>query len=214
MPALIDSNNKGEKIMTSNTLEQPVIAVNQPLTASELDRARLYLEQTQNGITGAIKYLSEPQWKFKPAADRWSIAENVEHIVHVQELVLGPIRNTLAEAPSAPPHPDYERIDEIVIAQFPNRLSKFPSPEPPTGGFTHPEALPRLSTNHARFNEYLETTPGLRHHTVEARPLKALSNGAYESMDGYQWILAAAAHTERHTKQILEVMAEADFPAR
>jgi hypothetical protein len=31
-------------------------------------------------------------------------------------------------------------------------------------------------------------------------------------MDGYQWILAAAARTERHTKQILEVKAEAGFP--
>jgi hypothetical protein len=31
-------------------------------------------------------------------------------------------------------------------------------------------------------------------------------------MDGYQWILAAAAHAERHTKQILEVIANAAFP--
>jgi hypothetical protein len=31
-------------------------------------------------------------------------------------------------------------------------------------------------------------------------------------MDGYQWILAAAAHTERHAKQMLEVKADDDFP--
>ncbi|MGA7238566.1 MAG: DinB family protein, partial [Bryobacteraceae bacterium] len=151
--------------MTTNIVEQRA-AVNQPLTTSELERAHLYLEQTQNGIVGAIKYLSEPQWKFKPAADRWSVAEIMEHIVHVQELVLGPIRCQLAEAPSSPAHPDYERIDEIVIANFPNRLSKFPSPQQPAGGLAPQEALRRLSTNHARLNEYLETTPDLRHHTV------------------------------------------------
>jgi hypothetical protein len=199
--------------MTSNILEQPA-AVNQPLTTSELDRARLYLEQTQNGVVGAIKHLSEPQWKFKPAADRWSIAEIMEHIVHVQELVLGPIRGQLAAAPTAAAHPDHARIDEIVIGYFPNRLNKFPSPQEPAGGLAPQEALRRLSTNHARLNEYLETTPDLRHHTVEARPLRAVSKGAFDSMDGYQWILAAAAHTERHTKQILEVIAAADFPAR
>ncbi len=200
--------------MTSNTLEQPVIAMTQPLTTSELDRARLYLEQTQNGVTGAIKHLSESQWNFKPAADRWSIAEIMEHIVHVQELVLGPIRDQLAAAPSTPAHPEYERIDEIVVGHFPNRLSKFPSPLQPAGGLAPQEAFRRLSINHARLNEYLETTPDLRHHTVEARPLRAVSKGAFDSMDGYQWILATAAHTERHTKQILEVIAAADFPAR
>ncbi len=31
-------------------------------------------------------------------------------------------------------------------------------------------------------------------------------------MDGYQWVLAAAAHTERHAKQMLEVIAEDTFP--
>jgi len=30
-------------------------------------------------------------------------------------------------------------------------------------------------------------------------------------IDGYQWILAASAHTERHTKQILEVRADPGF---
>ena len=57
-------------------------------------------------------------------------------------------------------------------------------------------------------------SPDLRQHAVEALPLKAISKGEYDKMDGYQWILAAAAHTERHTKQILEVRADANFPAK
>jgi hypothetical protein len=204
---------QGENFMTSTVLAQPA-AVDQPLSTSELDRARLYLEQTHNGVVGAIKLLSEPQWNFKPPAGRWSIAENVEHIVFVMEIVLGPIRDQLAAAPSAPANPAYSQIDDIVIGRFPDRLTKFPSPQPPAGGFERREALGRIAKNYARLNEYLETTPDLRHHTVEARPLKAVSNGAFESMDGYQWILAASAHTERHTKQILEVIAETDFPVR
>ena len=196
----------------ASTIMKPA-NVNQPLTAFELDRARLYLEQTHNGVIGAIKLLSEPQWNFKPAADRWSIAENVEHIVFVLEVVLGPIRDQLAAAPLAPANPAFSQIDDLVIGRFPDRSAKFPSPQPPAGGFARTEALGRIAKDYARLIEYLEATPDLRRHTVEARPLKAVSNGAFKSMDGYQWILAAAAHTERHTKQILEVIAEAEFPA-
>ena len=29
---------------------------------------------------------------------------------------------------------------------------------------------------------------------------------------GYQWVLAAAAHTERHAKQMLEIRADDNFP--
>jgi hypothetical protein len=60
----------------------------------------------------------------------------------------------------------------------------------------------------------LESTPGLRQHVVESRPLKAISQGAYTLMDGYEWALAAGAHTERHTRQILEVRADANFPVQ
>jgi hypothetical protein len=68
-------------------------------------------------------------------------------------------------------------------------------------------------TNYARLTELLES-PDLRQHMIEAPPIKAVSKGAFDSMDGYQWVLAAAAHTERHTKQILEVKADAKFPAK
>jgi DinB superfamily len=196
----------------ASTIMKPT-DVNHPLTTYELDRARLYLKQTHNGVIGAIKLLSEPQWNFKPAADRWSIAENVEHIVLVLEIVLGSIRDQLAAVPPAPANPAFSQIDDIVVDRFPNRLSKFPSPMPAPSGLAQQDALSRLSVSYARLNEYLETTPDLRHHSVEARPLKAISKGAFDSMDGYQWILAAAAHAERHTKQILEVIAEASFPA-
>jgi hypothetical protein len=132
----------------------------------------------------------------------------------VHERVLGPIREQLAAAPT-PPEGACQQVDAIVINQFPNRLTKFKAPEfiEPTGALTLSEALDRLGANYIRLTEYLESTPDLREHAIEAMPLKAVSGGAHQLMDGYQWILAAAAHTERHTKQILEVMADADYPS-
>lgn len=191
------------------------VLAHEKLTAEELDQARLFLQQTQNSVVGATKGLSEAQWKFKPAPDRWSIAENLDHIVIIQERVLGPVMDQLANAPAPPADVDYKLVDAIVINQFPNRLAKFSAPEivHPAGDIAPAEVLNRLRTNCERLTECLESTPGLRQHVFAAPPLKAVSKGAHESMDGYQWILAAAAHTERHTKQILEVMADPAYPA-
>jgi hypothetical protein len=200
--------------MNVKTSGAATLAADQKLTAAELEQAHLYLQQTREGLVGATRGLSEEQWKFKPAPERWSIAEILEHVVIVQERVLGPIRDQLATAPGVPANYDYQQVDAIVINQFPNRLAKFQAP-----GFVNPsglapsEALDRFVKNYLRLIEFLETTPGLREHAVEAPPLKGVSKGSYGLMDGYQWILAAAAHAERHTKQILEVMAHANFPS-
>ena len=185
------------------------------LTSSELDYARLYLQQTQNGVVGATKGLSQTQWNFKPAPDRWSIAEILEHMVLTQDLVLGPTREKLAKAPP-PSERDNKLVDAIVANQIPDRTAKFKAPEflQPTGRWTPAAAMDRLLKNYAQLTEYLETTPDLRQHALDAPPLKAVSKGAYDSMDGYQWILATAAHVERHTKQILEVKADGNFPLK
>jgi hypothetical protein len=186
----------------------------QTLTASELEQARLYFQQTRDGVLGAVKGLSPAQWNFKPAADRWSIAEILEHVVFVQERVLERLRDQIPQAPPPPADHDAKQIDAIVIQQFPVRLSKFPAPEfaHPNGRWTASEAVERMTTNYDRFAISLESTPDLRAHALEAPPLKLISQGKYQWMDGYQWLLAAAAHAERHTKQILEVKAGADFP--
>jgi DinB superfamily len=196
--------------MSSNAL-----ATAPAVVTLDLDKARLYLQQTRDAALGAVKGLSEAQWHFKPEADRWSIAEILEHVVFVQERVLGERREALANAPPPPADYDYQEVDSIVIHHFPDRLTKFQAPEfaRPAGRWTTSEMPARLIHNCACLIEYLELTPDLRQHAVESMPIKAVSQGKYELMDGYQWVLAAAAHTERHTKQILELKADANFPS-
>jgi len=123
--------------MSSNTLDPAAFAVNQILTSAELEQAHLYLQQTQNGVVGATKGLSEAQWRFKPAPDRWSIAEIVEHMVVVQERVLGPIRDQLASAPAASAYSDYKQVDAIVINHFSQPLDQVPGAGIRTSGWRH-----------------------------------------------------------------------------
>ena len=201
--------------MTSTTSVAAERAAEPALTPSEKELAHLYLRQTQCGLTGAIKGLSDAQWKFAPAADRWSIAEIAEHVIFVFDRVLGPVLAGLATAPPPPSDRDCKQVDAIVISQFPVRLAKFPAPE-----ISHPaktlaspsEAIDRFSQIYAALAQHIDSAKGLRLHAIPAAPLKAVTQGAHESMDGYQWILASAAHAERHTKQILEVRADPNFP--
>ena len=41
----------------------------------------------------------------------------------------------------------------------------------------------------------------------------AINHPVFGQLDGYEWVLAVAAHSARHTKQILEVKADPNFPA-
>ena len=55
----------------------------------------------------------------------------------------------------------------------------------------------------AAAEDFLKSTTGLRDHVMDS-PLGKL--------DGYQFVLLIAAHSERHTKQINEVKADPNFP--
>jgi hypothetical protein len=183
------------------------------LTPAEIDQAREYLEHTRKHVIGATKGLTEAQWKFKPSADAWSIEEIVEHMVMVQERVLGPILQKLAESPIATNN-DSQEVDAIVMYQIADRMTKRKGPDfiMPTGRVQYAESMDRLLSNYQRLNEVLETATGLRRHIIEAAPLKAITQGKYQVMDGYEWVLTAGAHTDRHTRQILEVKADPRFP--
>lgn len=184
------------------------------LTRSEVEEARRYLEQARDNLYALTRDLSDGQWKHRPASGGWSIAEVVEHVVEVQERVLGPISHTLAESPESI-SADARIIDELIKVKFVDRSRKGNAPEfvRPTGRWEPAEALERLTANTARLLERLESTPDLRRHRIPSPPLAFLTDGEYTLMDGYQWILAAAAHTERHTEQITEIKADPGFPA-
>src|SRR4026207_847142 len=57
------------------------------LTKEERDRAIEYLKQTEKDFLAATEGLSDAQWKFKAAPDRWSIAEASEHITVTEDTI-------------------------------------------------------------------------------------------------------------------------------
>lgn len=178
----------------------------QEVTQAEKERALLYLETTKNGVLQATKGLSEAQWSFKAAPDRWSVAQVMEHIAASEDFIRGMVKEKVMAAPGEPGR-DLKKIDDAVVAMVPDRSHKAQAPEPlvPTNRFGSPDgAVKHFVESRATTEDFLKTTTGLRDHAVDS-PMGM-------KLDGYQFVLFIAAHSERHTKQINEVKADPNFP--
>jgi hypothetical protein len=181
----------------------------QDITQADRDRALQYLEQTKKGVVDATAGLSEAQWNFKPGPDRWSVAEVMEHLAVAEDMIRAMDQDKVMKSPIVPLRDpvDLKKIDDSVIANVPDRSHKVQAPEPmkPTNRFGSPEkAEKHFLESRAVTEEYLKNTHDLRAHTMDS-PMGV-------PLDGFQWILLLTAHSERHTKQILEVKADPNFP--
>ncbi len=181
-------------------------ALGQALTQADRERALQYFQQTRDGVVAATKGLSDAQMKFKPAPDRWSVAEVLEHITLVEDALFQNITEKVMKAPAGPADRDTAKIDAMVLAMLPDRSKKVKAPAEfvPKGRWTPEETLDRFLKARAKTVAFLESTPDLRAHVADS-PLG-------QPLDAYEWLLFIAGHSERHTKQILEVKADPNFP--
>jgi len=179
----------------------------QELTLAEKDRALQYLESTKANLLEATKGFSEAQWNFKAAPDRWSAAQVIEHIAASEDFVRdGLLKEKVMLSPHGQPDREVEKIDEAVVTMIPDRTHKAQAPDPlqPRNRFGSPEeSLKHFLESRIQTEQYLKTTAGLRDHVMD---------GPVGKMDGYEFILFIAAHSERHTKQLEEVKANPNFP--
>lgn len=178
----------------------------QEVTTAEKETALQYLESTKKGVLEATKGLSEAQWNFKAAPDRWSIAQVMEHIAAAEDFIRGMDVNMVMKAPAGEAGRDFKKADEAVLAMVPDRSHKAQAPEPlvPSNRFGSPqESLKHFLESRSETEKFLKDTSGLRDHVADS-PIGKL--------DGYQFVLLIAAHSERHTKQILEVKADPGYP--
>src|SRR3954463_3193694 len=135
-------------------------------TPADKERALAYLEKTKNGVLDATKGLSEAQWNFKPAPDRWSVAQVMEHIAAAEDFIRGMVKEKVMLAPAEPGR-DLKKIDDAVMAMMPDRSHKAQAPEPlvPTNRFGSPAgAVKHFAESRATTEDFLKSTTGLREH--------------------------------------------------
>ncbi len=184
-----------------------IAASGQSLTPAERDQALKLLSDSCDGVVAAVSGLSEAQWKFQPAPDRWSIAQVVEHLALIEDLVSNKVLANIGRSPAPSPGRDLSRVDAMIVDKAEDRSTKFKAPDEavPTGRWTPAEALQHFLAGRVETVTLLKSTPDLRGH--------AINHLIFGPLDGYEWVLAVAAHSARHTQQILEVKADPKFPA-
>jgi len=183
--------------------------VSPALTQTERDFAAMDMDRSLEKFLECVKDFTPAQWAFKPAADRWSAAENAEHVAFVEDRVLRRITEKSLLEPADPekrktlPYRDM-KVMELGYSREPNLQA--PDYVQPTTRWAVPdELLQNLRVARARSKEFVCTTQAdLRTHYLD--------HPFFGTLDDYQWLLLVSAHMQRHTLQIEEIKKHPGFP--
>lgn len=190
----------------------PALAQTDPKMTME-ERAKLiqWLNESQAETLAAVEKLSDAQWSWKAAPEKWSVAECVEHIMLAESTLMAQAEKALA----APPNPDWaektkgkaEFIERVMV----KRQGKAQAPEAivPMGKIARAELMKKLREARARTLKFAETTQlPLKVHTSE-HPFPV-----FGTLNAYQWVIYIPLHNIRHNQQIAEVKANPNFPTK
>jgi uncharacterized damage-inducible protein DinB len=193
-------------------LALPLLA--EPLTKGERDRAMSHLHGTRKLVIDMVAPLSDAQYNFKSAPDRWSIAECLEHISETENMLRGMIQSSAAKLPvdetkRAARAAAREASAAAVVARMTDRSQRASAPGEirPTGRFkSKADAVAAFQSRRDDTIHWVETTPDdLRGRFFAMGP---------NEMDLYEMVLMISGHTERHLLQMKEVAATPNFPKR
>ena len=194
--------------MTSAIAQTTPQAAPIPLTAEERSFALQQFQTTRDNFLKSIAGLSQKQWTFKPAPDRWSVAEVAEHIAVSESTIFGLVQKTM-QSPAAPEKREQVKgKDQMILQRLPDRSHKAQAPEMlrPTGRWaTEADLTKAFEDSRKGTMDYIRTTnDDLRDHFFD--------HPVFGTLDAYQWLLLISGHSARHTEQIEEVKADPNFP--
>ena len=181
------------------------------ITAEERMKVIGYLEESRKEFLAAIDGVTEEQWKWKPAPERWSVGETAEHIVLAEGLLFGNVQKAIASEPNPAWEEKTKGKTEFIERVMAPRLGKATAPEPivPSGKMTQAQVRETFLKQRAEIEKFAKATEvALKEHTAE-HPFPV-----FGTLNAYQWLIYVPLHTERHDKQIAEVKATAGYPAK
>ncbi|WP_104380824.1 DinB family protein [Sphingobacterium sp. HMA12] len=111
--------------------EQSMLTKEQEGTDSLLQ----YFNETTNELEKQVAGLSEAQLQFKPAPDKWSISQCLEHIVLSERMIFDMAKASLTKAPQPERKGEVQMTDDNLKTTITDRSHKFQAPKElqPTG---------------------------------------------------------------------------------
>ena len=146
-------------------------------------------------LLGVVRGLTPEQWAFRPGQGRWSIGECLEHVVRVENRVIGLIGKKLKEPAEAPKPPDSAAEKEAALMKLvPDRSARREAPEPVRPSGEWPEAAALL----AQFEKTRSGTTQFVAGIGADLRIHFLPHPAFGELDCYQWLLVLGLHGARH----------------
>lgn len=188
----------------------PAGAADAGLSAKERADLIQYLQDARKEFVDSVSGLSDQQWRWKPAPERWSVGECAEHIVLSEEMLFAKAQ----EAMHNPADPDWATKTagktELLLRVMAPRLGKAQAPEEivPSGKMPRAEIMSRYEKQRAVTLKFAESDTDFKEH-IAPHPFPI-----FNPLNAYQWVLYIPLHNMRHDKQIAEVKATPGFPAQ
>jgi len=154
------------------------------------------LEDGRQDVLVSVRDLSDEAAAIKPAPDRWSVLECLEHIVTVEDRFLGWL--TTGEM-NETPQPDPEKEGRL-FGMITDRSTKVQAPEAvvPTGRYAN------LAVAVDAFNEARDrSTQIARARGTELYGVK-VAHARFGEMNGSELLHLLTGHARRHAAQIRE----------
>ncbi len=165
---------------------------------SSIVALRTALNADRRALRAAVDRVPESLRTVKPAPDRWSVAEVLEHLSIVERGALMRVRAMIQEAPVVDAPAALTPIDREFLK---NRTRRIAAPDriQPTGTVSVDAALASLESSREELLAVLSEAEG-RDLSKVSQPHPALG-----PLDGYQWIAIIGGHEVRHSLQIEEI---------
>jgi hypothetical protein len=171
------------------------------LTPEERSAAVAELEASRRRLLAALDGLTEDEWGRRPAPDRWSIAECAEHVAAAELPLARFFASGARSEPSEEERREIRGKDDFVRKFLRDRSQRGEAPERirPKGRFaTREETIRTFEERRAANLAYVRETSEPLRDRYGPHPFAGM-------IDGYQWVLFLAAHTDRHAAQIEEI---------
>lgn len=180
----------------------------QGMTQEERAAIVKQFEDSKANLIKEVNGLSNAQMKFKPAPDRWSVADCLEHITVSEKRLFGMQQHAMSQPTNPNKRKEIIVTDEALAQRIGDRSKKIKAPEQiqPKGAYaTTAEAIQAFTEQRNKIIDYVKTTnDDVRNHVAD------ITTGS--PMDAYQILILVASHSGRHTQQIQEVKADPAFP--
>jgi hypothetical protein len=168
-----------------------------------LTQVFLRLDQARATLRASVDVIPAGLHQQRPAPERWSVAEVIEHLALVEAVFIGRIAGAIdsARAGLGPEGPTCASLPETFVVRMADRVNKRNAPDAaqPTGTLDVAAGWAAVEANHQRLRGLVGSVDGLALSQV------TVDHPVFGSMTVYQWVELMAAHEGRHTEQIKEV---------